>query len=78
MFVIHRPLTQSDDQFDADFYIFFNSFQMTEFENLQQEKIDVFQRRLQFASERCRLLEAHNRKTQADMIVAIKKYILRT
>lgn len=50
-------------------------FQMTEFENLQREKINVFQRRLQFATERCRLLATYNQKVQADVAVAIKKCV---
>lgn len=48
---------------------------MLEFEKLQREKINVFQRRLQFASERCRLLDVYNQKIQADLAVAIKKCV---
>lgn len=48
---------------------------MTEFENLARDKINVFQRRLQFASERCDLLEAYNQVAQADLAVVVKKYV---
>lgn len=58
----------------ADF-TFSIKFQMTEFENLTREKINVFQRRLQFASERCDLLEAYDQVAQADLAMAIRKYV---
>lgn len=48
---------------------------MKKFENLAEEKIAIFQRRLKFASERCDWLKAYNQVAQADLVVAMKKYV---